>query len=913
MHSQTPDSTGPLNGVVVDLTRALAGPHAAMMLGDLGAEVIKVENPGGGDDTRGWGPPFVEPGGRRAGVDLLPVREPQQAVDHARPEGRRTAGHPRGAGRRADVLMENFRTGVLDRLGFSPQRLAELNPRLVVLSISGFGHDGPEGGRAGYDQIAQGEAGLMSLTGSGPDDIQRVGVPIADLLAGMYGAFGVLAALRERERTGRGQVVRTSLLAGVVGVHAFQGTRWTVAGQVGEAQGNHHPSICPLRAVPHRRRGGADRGRQRRALAAVLRGFHLDPDTPGMATNPDRVENRKQVNEMVEEAFAACGTDELLSELDRIGVPAGRIRSIDEVYEWEQTQSQGLLVDVEHDTLGTITLPGPPLRFFTPDGTETTRTHHTAPPVLGARHRHRHRLAAGRQPMTRTSAHDVIATLADPGTWQSWDPPLDPGHADGEYAAELRRARARTGLDEAVLTGAATIRGRRVALLVGEFGFLGGSIGIAAGNRLVTAIRRATREQLPLLALPTSGGTRMQEGTIAFLQMVKITHAVVAHKAAHLPYLVYLRNPTTGGVFASWGSLGHVTLAEPGALVGFLGPRVYEALYGTAFPTGVQTAGKPARPRAARRRHPRRAARRHGAPRPRHHRPDPHAPPAPGRAAEIRPTSLRCRSPPGSRSPPRAAPTAPGCAELLAPRRHRRVALNGTGQGENEPGLLLALARFGDQPCVLLGQDRHSQTPAPPSAPAHCARHAAACAWPPNSTCPWSPSSTPPAPPCPKRPRKAASAGEIARCLADLVALRSRPCRCCSAREPAAAHWPCSRRPHPRRPARLAVPASARGRQRDPAPRHRPRPRHGRQAGRARHRPARTRHRRPHHRRIPRRRSRTRAILPPCRRRTSPRTPRPGPRRHPAATRRRRTGSNASGNPTLPWHQPDDGERRCAG
>src|SRR5690606_1563801 len=128
--------------------------------------------------------------------------------------------------RRADVLMENFRPGTLDRLGFSPERLADLNPRLVVLSISGFGHDGPEGGRAGYDQIAQGEAGLMSLTGSGPDDPQRVGVPIGDLLSGMYGAYGVLAALLERERTGRGQVVRTSLLASIIGVHAFQGTRW---------------------------------------------------------------------------------------------------------------------------------------------------------------------------------------------------------------------------------------------------------------------------------------------------------------------------------------------------------------------------------------------------------------------------------------------------------------------------------------------------------------------------------------------------------------------------------------------------------------------------------------------------------------------------------------------------------------
>jgi crotonobetainyl-CoA:carnitine CoA-transferase CaiB-like acyl-CoA transferase len=146
---------------------------------------------------------------------------------------------------RADVLLENFRPGVLDRLGFSAERLQELNPRLVILSISGFGHDGPEGGRPGYDQIAQGEAGIMSITGSGPDDPQRAGVPIGDLLAGMYGAYGVLAALLERERTGRGQLVRTSLLASLVGVPAFQGTRWTVAHEVGRSTGNHHPSIVP--------------------------------------------------------------------------------------------------------------------------------------------------------------------------------------------------------------------------------------------------------------------------------------------------------------------------------------------------------------------------------------------------------------------------------------------------------------------------------------------------------------------------------------------------------------------------------------------------------------------------------------------------------------------------------------------
>jgi formyl-CoA transferase len=370
--------------VVVDLTRALAGPHAAMMLGDLGAEVIKVENPLGGDDTRGWGPPFVDPAhGERESTYFLCANRNKKSVtldlkDHA---GKAAL---QALIRRADVLMENFRPGVLDRLGFSQQRMAELNPRLVVLSISGFGHDGPEAGRAGYDQIAQGEAGLMSVTGSGPTDLQRVGVPIADLLAGMYGAFGVLAALQERHRTGRGQVVRASLLAAVVGVHAFQGTKWTVAAQVGEAAGNHHPSICPYGLFET-----ADGAVQIAVGSEGLwkrfcDGFGLDPDAPGMATNPERVANGKRVIEMVQAAFALYSTDELLAKLDRIGVPAGRIRSIREVYEWEQTRSQGLLINVDHATLGTITLPGPPLRFFSADGAELTRRKHSAPPVLGA-------------------------------------------------------------------------------------------------------------------------------------------------------------------------------------------------------------------------------------------------------------------------------------------------------------------------------------------------------------------------------------------------------------------------------------------------------------------------------------------------------------------------------------------------
>ena len=380
--SQSTPAAGPLSGTtVVDLTRALAGPHAAMMLGDLGARVIKVEALTG-DDTRTWGPPFVQPDdGERESTYFLSANRNKESItlDLKSDDGRDTLA---ALVRRADVLLENFRTGVLDRLGFSMEALFALNPRLVVLSVTGFGHDGPQGGRAGYDQIAQGEAGLMSVTGSGPDDPQRVGVPIGDLLAGMYGAYGVLAALLDRERTGVGQVVRTSLLASIVGVHAFQGTGWTVAGEVGRAQGNHHPSISPYGLF--RCRDGAVQiavGSQS-LWARFCTGFDLELD--GLSTNAERVRARARVIDLVEEAFAGWDAEPLLARLAEVGVPAGRVRTLDEVYTWDQTRSQGLLVEVEHASLGPITLPGPPLRFFGADGVEVTRTDHGAPPVLGA-------------------------------------------------------------------------------------------------------------------------------------------------------------------------------------------------------------------------------------------------------------------------------------------------------------------------------------------------------------------------------------------------------------------------------------------------------------------------------------------------------------------------------------------------
>jgi crotonobetainyl-CoA:carnitine CoA-transferase CaiB-like acyl-CoA transferase len=385
----SPSTRGPLADLlVVDLSRALAGPQATMMLGDLGARVIKIENPKGGDDTRGWGPPFVHPdgdddGSRAESTYFLSANRNKESVALDLKDSADRAVLL-DLVRRADILVENFRTGVLERLGLGIASLQQSNPRLVVLSITGFGHDGPEGGRAGYDQIAQGEAGLMSLTGSGPDDPQKVGVPISDLLAGMYGAYGVLAALHERERTGVGTVVRTSLLAATVGVHSFQGTRWTVADEVGKAQGNHHASIAPYGLF-----GCADGAVQIAVGSEALwkrfcAGFDIDPDTEGLATNPERVAARDRVIELVEAAFADWQAEPLLAELAELGIPAGKLRSVDDVYAWEQARSQRLLIHVQHDSLGSLTVPGPPLRFFTAEGDEVTRTEHAAPPVLGA-------------------------------------------------------------------------------------------------------------------------------------------------------------------------------------------------------------------------------------------------------------------------------------------------------------------------------------------------------------------------------------------------------------------------------------------------------------------------------------------------------------------------------------------------
>ncbi|KHK98039.1 CoA-transferase [Microbacterium mangrovi] len=374
---------GPLDGMlVVDLSRALAGPHAGMMLGDLGARVIKVERPDGGDDSRAWGPPFVSAGDEHVSTYFLSCNRNKEsiALDLKDDDDRAALTE---LIRRADVLIENFRPGTLDRLGFDPKRLEELNPRLVLLSISGFGHDGPEASRAGYDQILQGEAGLMSLTGPDADTPQKVGVPIGDLLGGIHGVVGILAALVERERTGRGGVVRTSLLSSLVGVLAFQATRWTVGGDAPRAIGNQHPSIAPYGAF----RCGDGVVQISVGSDALWRTFApivgVDPNEERWATNGRRVADRDALIAHIEGVFAGSSRDELLAMLAEAGIPAGKVRTVDEVFAWEQALSQRLALDVHHERMGDLTLQGSALRMFDFDGTETGRTAHDAPPLLG--------------------------------------------------------------------------------------------------------------------------------------------------------------------------------------------------------------------------------------------------------------------------------------------------------------------------------------------------------------------------------------------------------------------------------------------------------------------------------------------------------------------------------------------------
>lgn len=315
--------------------------------------------------------------------------------------------------------------------------------------------------------------------------------------------------------------------------------------------------------------------------------------------------------------------------------------------------------------------------------------------------------------MARRSAQDLIDDVLDRGSFESWDSPIDiSGHPD-PYRSELVAARRKSGVDEAILTGRGTVQGRPVAVIANEFSFLAGSIGCAAADRIIDAAHRATTEGIPLLATTASGGTRMQEGTPAFVKMSEIARAVMAHRVAGFAYLVYLRHPTTGGVFASWGSLGQMTIAEPGALVGFLGPKVYEMLNGKPFPPGIQTAEN---------------LREHGMV-----------------DAVATPTELPSMvgqalavlyDPPGAgtreRRPQPTTRSRSSWESITLTRSARRgsvrdvlrhgsdatIRLKGTQKGERDRAMLVALARIDGEPCVVIGQDHTTQTAETPMGPA---------------------------------------------------------------------------------------------------------------------------------------------------------------------------------------------------
>jgi acetyl-CoA carboxylase beta subunit len=313
----------------------------------------------------------------------------------------------------------------------------------------------------------------------------------------------------------------------------------------------------------------------------------------------------------------------------------------------------------------------------------------------------------------RLTARELLDLVLDEGSFASWDQPVTRARVSAQYQHDLDAATERAGVDESVLTGFGLMRGRPVAVIVNEFRFLAGSIGRDATARIVAAVRRATAEGIPLLATTASGGTRMQEGTPAFVGMVEISRALMDHRAAGLPYLVYLRHPTTGGVFASWGSLAHITIAEPGALIGFLGPKVYELLEGKPFPPHVQTAENLADKGII----------------------DAVVlpdelpfvvdkalgllvdPPAPGtrqrRGADIVRRHSSWESIQITRADGRA-----GVREVLRHGSDTTIRLQGTEKGERDSAMIVALARIDGQPCVVIGQDRLTQTRFRPMGPA---------------------------------------------------------------------------------------------------------------------------------------------------------------------------------------------------
>jgi formyl-CoA transferase len=369
-------SKGPLDGVrVLDLTRVLAGPYCTMFLGDLGAEVVKVEQPGAGDDTRGWGPPFA--GGESAYFLCVNRNKKSITVDLKSKEG---VALLRRFAERADVLIENFRPGTMERLGLGEKDLRTANPRLIYASLSGFGADGPLREMPGYDLIVQAWGGLMSITGQPDGEPTKVGVAIIDLVAGLMLGKSIAAALFAREKLGIGQKIDTSLLEAEVACLINVGSNYLIERNIPRRWGNAHPSIVPYQSFKtadgYLVIGVASEGIWRRFCQAI--GKTELADDARFAKNVNRVENRFLLISILAEIFLARGVDEWLQVLNEAEVPCAPVQTVDQVFQAAQVLHREMLVQVEHPTAGTVPMAGIPVKF-----SATPASIRLPPPLLG--------------------------------------------------------------------------------------------------------------------------------------------------------------------------------------------------------------------------------------------------------------------------------------------------------------------------------------------------------------------------------------------------------------------------------------------------------------------------------------------------------------------------------------------------
>jgi crotonobetainyl-CoA:carnitine CoA-transferase CaiB-like acyl-CoA transferase len=361
--------------IVIDLSRVLAGPYCTQILGDLGATVIKIEQPGKGDDTRQFGPPYIA--GESAYYLGLNRNKRSITLDFNTPEHKQRLLDLLST---ATVLVENFRPGTLARQGLGYEALHAINPGLIYCSISGYGQNGPYASRPGYDFVAQAESGLMAVTGEIDGEPQRVGVPVADVSAGMFACMAILAALHVRDLTGQGQYIDISLLEAAVSLLSNVSSNYLISGEEAERYGNSHPNIVPYQAF-RTHNGyivvacGNDRLYQK--LCQLLGRDELATDER-FATNPQRVRNRQQLVPMLQILFLQRDTDDWLDELRSVGIPCGAINTISQVFHDPQLQARGLVWECEHPTAGTIKLSGSPLRL-----SETPTRLYKAPPLLG--------------------------------------------------------------------------------------------------------------------------------------------------------------------------------------------------------------------------------------------------------------------------------------------------------------------------------------------------------------------------------------------------------------------------------------------------------------------------------------------------------------------------------------------------